>query len=215
MSFSRRIALAASLAVCLLAACSREPESASAPEPAPTPSDRPEVPLETPGPAPTTTVEPAPLAVGSRPASFEGFGPAGFGSNEENVRIAWGRPLQAGTPMPGSTCYQLFMDPPPGDGRGIRFMFEDGRFVRYEVTTAAIEAPGGLKVGEPVTRVAEVHAGRVVEQPHKYLPGARDLVVSPADGGAARLVVEVDVDSRISGWRVGIPPQVDYVEGCG
>ena len=42
----------------------------------------------------------------------------------------------------------------------------------------------------------------------------RWLVVRPADGGEARLVFETGVDGVITSWRVGLEPQVHYVEGC-
>ena len=35
------------------------------------------------------------------------------------------------------------------------------------------------------------------------------------DGSGNKLIVDVGTDGIISGWRVGVPPQVDYVEGCG
>ena len=43
------------------------------------------------------------------------------------------------------------------------------------------------------------------------LPRAYEFV----DGSGNKLIVDVGTDGIISGWRVGVPPQVDYVEGCG
>ncbi|HOZ04901.1 MAG TPA: hypothetical protein PLS60_05865, partial [Arenimonas sp.] len=40
-------------------------------------------------------------------ASFDGFGPAKFGGDEESVRMSWGRPLNAGKPTEGASCYYL------------------------------------------------------------------------------------------------------------
>jgi hypothetical protein len=45
--------------------------------------------------------------------------------------------------------------------------------------------------------------------------GALVLIVTSADGGPARLVLEGDTTGRIASWRIGVPPQVFYVEGCG
>lgn len=151
----------------------------------------------------------------SGPIGFAGFGPAAFGANEEAVRIAWGPPgLKSGAPAPGASCYYLTMDPPPQGARGMRFMFENGRFVRYEVDVDRWLAPGGLRVGDSLARARAVHAGRVGERPHKYVAGALELIVAPADGGSARLVLESDSEGRIASWRIGLPPQVFYVEGC-
>ena len=54
----------------------------------------------------------------------------------------------------------------------------------------------------------------MTEQPHKYVEGGKVLVVAPADGGEARLVFETDAEGRITSWRIGLEPQVHYVEGC-
>ena len=41
------------------------------------------------------------------------------------------------------------------------------------------------------------------------------LRVPAVDGSQAVLVLELGADGKVSAWRVGLPPQVDYVEGCG
>jgi len=147
--------------------------------------------------------------------NFAGFGPAHFGDDEEHVRMAWGYPLVSGKPAAGSTCFYLAMDPPPDNGRGIRFMMEEGKFVRYDVDVPLHVAPGDVVVGDDGDAVRKAFAGRVDDQPHKYIEGGRTLTVSAPDGGAARLVFEIDAAGKISNWRIGIPPQVYYVEGCG
>ena len=129
--------------------------------------------------------------------------------------MAWGYPLVSGKPAAGSTCYYLAMDPPPDNGRGIRFMMEEGKFVRYDVDVPLHVAPGDVVVGDDGDAVRKAFAGRVDDQPHKYIEGGRTLTVSAPDGGAARLVFEIDAAGKISNWRIGVPPQVDYVEGCG
>jgi hypothetical protein len=147
--------------------------------------------------------------------NFEGFGPAKFGVDEEQVRMAWGRPLEAGVPAEGATCYRLFMDPKPEGGQGISFMFEDGGFVRYDVDVPLHVAPGDFTVGASADAVLAAFEGRVEEQPHKYVEGGSNLIVSPEDGGEGRLVFEVDAEGVVTAWRIGVPPQVHYVEGCG
>ena len=129
--------------------------------------------------------------------------------------MAWGYPLVSGKPAAGSTCYYLAMDPPPDNGRGIRFMMEEGKFVRYDVDVPLHVAPGNFVVGDDGDAVRKAFAGRVDDQPHKYVEGGRTLTISAPDGGAARLVFEIGAAGKISNWRIGVPPQVYYVEGCG
>jgi hypothetical protein len=51
-------------------------------------------------------------------------------------------------------------------------------------------------------------------QPHEYVPGGNYLrVTDPAIADGA-IVFETDEAGRVTRWRVGRAPQVDYVEGC-
>jgi len=147
--------------------------------------------------------------------NFAGFGPAKFGANEEALRMAWGRPLTAGPSDEGSPCRILAMDPPPENGRGIWFMLDDGLFVRYDVEAPLYAAPGDIVVGDTADAVRAAFKGHIEEQPHKYIEGGKVLVVSPPDGGESRLVFEIGADGKVMNWRIGVPPQVFYVEGCG
>ena len=146
--------------------------------------------------------------------NFDGFGPAKFGSNEESVRMSWGRPLNASKPAIGATCYYLYMDALPEHQQGIAFMLEDGQFVRYDVGDTKQVAPGDIVVGDSAASVMKAHAGHVENQPHKYIQGAHTLVVTPTEQTDARLIFETDANDTIVNWRIGVPPQIYYVEGC-
>src|SRR5262245_17480498 len=141
------------------------------------------------GCSPKEPASPVPEAAKNDPAviNFAGFGPAHFGADEEHVRMAWGRPLASGTPAEGSTCYFLGMDPPPENGRGIRFMIEDGKFVRYDVDVPLEVAPGDIVVGDAADTVRKAYAGRVEDYPHKYIANGRTLTVASPDGGKSKL----------------------------
>ncbi|TDU31431.1 hypothetical protein DFR24_0799 [Panacagrimonas perspica] len=195
------------LLLCSLAACQKADESSSGPvsgaspaaESAPVPAAEPAV---TQAPPPVTEV-----------TRFDGFGPARFGEAEESVRIAWGRPLEAAG---SEDCRQLFAEPlaTRAQGKGVSFMLVDGKFARYDIGTANYPAPGGAVVGDPMARVIEQHGTRVELQPHKYVEGAKTLIVTPEGGGDARLVFETSPDGTITRWRIGVPPAIFFVEGC-
>lgn len=175
-----------------------------------------------PAPAPETlpAVDPArveamPTAMNDREVNnFQGFGPAKFGANEESVRMSWGRPLSASTPAKGSTCMYLNPEVMPEAKRGIGFMFEEAKFVRYDVNDVSQIAPGNFKVGDAAADIKTAFAGRVEEAPHKYNPKAFSLTVTPEDKSAARLIFEIGEDGKVANWRIGVPPQIFYVEGC-
>lgn len=167
-------------------------------------------------PRPTTTFQEqaaAPLPE-INPAGFNGFGPAKFGGNEESVRMSWGRPLTANKPTEGMSCYYLYSDSLPQQ-RGISFMLEEGRFVRYDVHDPRQKAPGNIVVGDSTSAIMQAYAGHVHNQPHKYIEGAHTLIVTPPQAAESRLIFETDANDRVTEWRVGVPPQVYYVEGCG
>jgi hypothetical protein len=170
--------------------------------------------LPTEPPRPSTASQVSSKATDINPAGFNGYGPAKFGSNEESVRISWGRPLTASKPAKGMSCYYLFSDSLPRQ-RGISFMLEDGRFVRYDVHDPRHKAPGNIVVGDTTAAIMQAYAGHVHNQPHKYIDGAHTLIVSPPQETTSKLIFETDANDRVIEWRIGVPPQVYYVEGCG
>lgn len=200
------------LLVLMLAACAERPPEPAVVVPPPAASDQParDVPPATaPTPTPTTAAMPAPGAIG-----FGGFGPARFGSNEEQVRMAWGADLGDARPAEEGGCYQLMPQPRGASGYRIAFMLEGGKFARIDVDATDIEAPGGGKVGMSAQEVGRRYAGRVQEQNHKYVAGGRYLRIRDPDAGAGVLLFETDAAGRVTSWRIGVPPQIDYVEGC-
>lgn len=186
-------------------------EAAPAPEtaapPTPTPAPAPE-----PAPEPEPSVETAPAGTGSV-TGFHGFGPARFGDDEEAVRIAWGRPLAfSQTPSAEAPCGYLVPETAADGGPGIAFMFDGDRFVRYDVRDEQYEAPGTGRVGNTVDALQALYPRHTL-MPHKYIEGGR-YFVTQAPQGEAKLVFETDAAGTVTQWRVGLPPQVDQVEGC-
>lgn len=170
-------------------------------------------------PASTAT---APLSTAAKPslpetmARYDGDGDLRFGMDETSFDKAWGGELK-GAPGRDSSCYyktpkwvKLSTD--------FAFMFEHGRFVRYDVGTSKEGAPGGGKVGMSADRIHQLYGPDVEVQPHKYVEGAKYLRIAArnmaSSEGDGVLVFETDAQGKVTRWHVGIPPQVDYVEGC-
>lgn len=176
--------------------------------------------------APAPVAEATPAAAESAPVAaqapvvaagvigFGGFGPAAFGASEEQVRMAWGRDLGEAKPETPGGCYYLMPQPVPDSGPPLAFMFEGGKFARLDVDAAGIQAPGGGAVGMGADEIRQRYGARVQVQPHKYVEGGQYLRVPADGGGAGVLVFETGADGRVERWRIGVPPQVDYVEGC-
>lgn len=161
-----------------------------------------------PAPAATVKAESPSRDTSQTMARDDGYGDMRFGMDEAAFRAAWKGELQGRS---GQTCFYLWPKwvKVPSD---FAFMFEHGRFVRYDVGTAKQTAPGGGQVGMSADRIRKLYP-EAAEQPHKYVPGGKYLRVEHP-GGKGVLVFEVGADGKVSHWHAGVPPQVDYVEGC-
>ncbi|WP_313220582.1 lectin [Pseudoxanthomonas mexicana] len=197
------------MAVTLLSACQRDPAAAPATEPQTTATATPMA--EAPAPTPAADDTAAPAGPVSQ-ASFLGYGDMKLGSTVDEARAAWGGELN-GAPMEGTTCHYLWPKwiTRPAD---FAFMMEDGRFVRYDVGTDKETAPGGGKVGMSVEELQKLYGGALKGAPHKYTQGGQYLSMDAGDVAPTRLVFEVDAAGKVTSWRVGLSPQVEYVEGC-
>ena len=197
------------MAVTLLSACQREQAAAPAPEPQTTATATPMA--EAPAPTPAADDTAAPAGPVSQ-ASFLGYGDMKLGSTVEEARAAWGGELN-GAPMEGTTCHYLWPKwiTRPAD---FAFMMEDGRFVRYDVGTDKETAPGGGKVGMSVEELQKLYGGALKASPHKYTQGGQYLSMDAGDVAPTKLVFEADAAGKVTSWRVGLSPQVEYVEGC-
>ncbi|KGQ20071.1 putative exported lectin [Lysobacter dokdonensis DS-58] len=174
-----------------------------------------------PPPGASTVIMPMPSSTVAAPGgvmpaagaiTFAGFGPAHWGASEEQVRQSWGKDLDD-MPKAHDGCYYLFPEPRRPDGYRLAFMMEAGQFGRIDVRTPDIVAPGGGKVGMQASALKALYPG-MTEMPHKYVEGGKVLRIPDPKGGKGVLVFEVEPSGKATDWRIGVPPQVDYVEGC-
>ena len=201
----RRLALLLPFA---LAACSDPPPPAVTETPAAQPA-----PVTAAPPPAAPAVEPMTPAA-AMPASstgeFTGFRLTRFGMDDAAFRAAFKDTLDGTAGQ--ESCYFLWPAPSAAPDE-FSFMFEDGKFVRYGTRKDVVVAPGGGKVGMTRAQIDALYAGRIEEQPHKYTDGKYLRVKSDA-GDNGVLVFETDAAGNVTEWRVGVEPQVDYVEGC-
>jgi hypothetical protein len=98
---------------------------------------------------------------------------------------------------------------------GVNVMVEGGKVVRVEIRRGSVATSTGARIGDSEERIKTLYPG-VTVTPHKYAPGGHYLTVVPASAadGAYRIIFETD-GKRVTSYRAGIKPQVEYVEGCG
>ena len=158
--------------------------------------------------ASTAAVSPIPAAPSM--ARYDGYGDMRLGMDEQAFRHAWQGELR-GTASTDGGCY--YLTPKwVASAADTGFMFEHGHFVRYDIGQAKEAAPGGGKVGMSVAQIRALYGDRIQTAPHKYVEGASYLRI--AGQGQGVLLFETDAAGKITRWRVGVPPQIDYVEGC-
>ena len=97
---------------------------------------------------------------------------------------------------------------------GVALMVEADTIVRVEVDSSNVLTEEGVGVGDLESRVLELYQGRIQVEPHKYTgPEGHYLVVSPPGDTLHRIIFETD-GGKVTTFRTGRRPAVEYVEGC-
>jgi hypothetical protein len=136
----------------------------------------------------------------------DGWGALRFGMDVAAAKAASGASIDA----PAEGCVQLSIgtDTP----EGVTWMFHDGVLARLDVRSPELRTDAGAKVGTSAAELRRLYPDAVAG-PNKYDPEGGTWVAGPAE--AAHYVFELDRSERVTRWRAGIPPQIDWVEGCG
>jgi hypothetical protein len=98
---------------------------------------------------------------------------------------------------------------------GVNVMVEGGKVVRVEVRRGDVATSAGARIGDSEERIKTLYPG-VSVTPHKYTSGGHYVTVVPASAAdsAYRIIFETD-GKRVTNYRAGTRPQIEYVEGCG
>jgi hypothetical protein len=155
-----------------------------------------------------TMADSAGAAAGSLVVTDSGIGPVVAGMTLQEAETALQQPLDAsGT---GSCIYATV----PG-ASGVRLMVVDNHVERVDVTKRGISTSRGAQVGDSEAEVQSLYAPRMRVEPHKYERNGHYLIAFPDDSVAnqGRLVFETK-DGRVTAYRGGRLPAVQWVEGC-
>ena len=210
--------LAIAMSSALLAGCARAPAPASdvpsagagnAPATVAKTPPATTAPVPTPGPAPAPS--PAPVDPTPSLAHWDGYGDTRFGMDEAAFKAAWGGDLNGlGESKDPKACHHLNPIGQKSPAQ-LAFMFDGGHFVRYTTDSDKQVAPGGGHRGMNVAGIEALYPGQVKASPHKYVEGGKYLRIVH---DKTVLVFETDAKGSVTEWRLGVPPQVDYIEGC-
>jgi hypothetical protein len=98
---------------------------------------------------------------------------------------------------------------------GVLLMVIEDTVARIEVDTAGVRTAEGAQVGDSESRVLELYGALARIEPHKYTyPDGHYVVVTPPGDTLHRLVFET-FKGRVTRYRAGRLPAVQFVEGCG
>ena len=139
-----------------------------------------------------------------------GIGPIQVGMTLDELRRVAG---DFTGPPAGAECTYVR---PASAPRGVSVMLASGRVVRVDVDSAGVRTDAGVAVGDSALKAEQTYAGRLTTTPHKYVAGGQYLTVravSPADS-TLRIVFESEA-GRITRFRSGRAPEVEFVERCG
>ncbi|AFZ11161.1 hypothetical protein Cri9333_0161 [Crinalium epipsammum PCC 9333] len=98
--------------------------------------------------------------------------------------------------------------------KDIAFMVTNGRIARVDVLKGRISTASGARIGDTEARIKALYAGQIQVSPHKYTNG-HYLTFVPKDKSDKNfgLVFETD-GKRVTQYRSGKQPELQFVEGC-
>ncbi|MBL0171260.1 MAG: hypothetical protein IPP90_11105 [Gemmatimonadaceae bacterium] len=97
---------------------------------------------------------------------------------------------------------------------GVLVMFDEGTVARIDIDSVGVRTQAGAQVGDSEARIDSLYAGRVTTTPHKYEDGHYLTVTSLRAADSLFRTVFETVGGKVTRFRVGRTPQVEYVEGC-
>jgi hypothetical protein len=160
---------------------------------------------------------PAPTSVEATPPSRDSLDfvvrPTGAGSLRIGMSLADLAPyLRPGTDTVniGGGCETVTVVGAPDS---VDFMVEGRQVVRVDVFGGPTDTAEGARVGDTEQQILSVYP-TAQRQPHKYTNGSYLIVIPGAPSGTLhRYVFETD-GRRVTTYRAGVYPPVEYVEGC-
>ncbi len=107
----------------------------------------------------------------------------------------------------------------PAVGAGIPFgvnvMVVRGKIARIDVDTGTVTTEDGVKIGDTEDKVKSVYGDELQVQPHKYIEGGHYMTVKGDSASAGKAIVFETDGKRVTMFRAGRIPEVEWVEGCG
>jgi len=122
--------------------------------------------------------------------------------------------LLSENPTMNAKCDYVFPAVGAGIPEGVSVMVVRGKIARIDVDTGAVTTEEGAKIGDTEDKLKSIYGDDLQIQPHKYITGGHYLIL-PGDSASAGKAIVFETDGqRVTMFRGGREPEVQWVEGC-
>jgi hypothetical protein len=175
----------------------------------------PQLPAAAPAPAPASSTAPAlahPVVSSAWAVTDSGAGVLRIGMTRDQLALDMHSAVPKHTRADSGCAYLTI----PGIPAGMRTMWVAATLARIDIGAPKLPTDRGVSVGDKAAKVEQLYGGSVTAMPAKYDPRGKYLIVKVGSGSdtARRIVFETDSTTRITRYRVGREPEVEWVEGC-
>lgn len=168
---------------------------------------------QAPPPNPSVTPSTDPTVISKyHLVAIDSWGPVKIGMTRGEAESALGGPEGLRVPDPFEPDQECNYGYPAMGPEGVAFMLINDVIARIDIENPAVLTSLGVFIGSEESEVLALYPGNVATQPHKYEDGHYLIVTDPAKAGLA-YVFETD-GTKVTRYRVGRQPEVEWVEGC-
>jgi len=148
-------------------------------------------------------------SISQAPLDIDGIGPVRVGMTVTQAAAAAGIPIRLQSSV--GPCGGAIV---VGGPEGLSLMTDLNGITRVDVTEPFIKTRAGIGVGSSEADVTRAYGGHVTVQPHPYTNGHYLIATSDKpDLANYRFVFETD-GARVTAFRSGREPDVEFIEGC-
>ncbi|MEA1651626.1 hypothetical protein UAJ10_21755 [Nitrospirillum sp. BR 11164] len=157
-------------------------------------------------------VLPAACRQSPAPLTFDGLEPVRLGMTLAQAESALGVSFRPMDRTQSADCWLTGRS--DGKDGQVSYMVQKDRITRIDVFAppggaATIQTAQGIGVGATEAAVLKAYGPAVVVQPHAYEEGHYLRIEE-----RGRVLLFETADGRVTRFRAGLPPAVDYIEGC-
>lgn len=152
--------------------------------------------------------------------AIDGIGPIRVGMTVDEASRSAGIQFIKNARGSGSFNEDLCSYPQVKAGpKGISFMVAKGRIARVDIDNDRTTTIAGAKIGNTQEQIIKLYPGQIKATPHPYVGGppqnGKYLTFVPKDAADKnyRIIFETS-KNRVTRFRSGKLPEVEYIEGC-